>query len=396
MGTRASSKLTLKSPYLSLVLLGVGAAVWTTWIIRGLLLSIVTAAFIAILFSPLRTRLLQRLRGRKRLVATLLTIAALLLIVLPTGAVLYLLAAEILKALAAVKVELGSQGVARLFEGHLPPLVLRLVHSLQQSVAIPTEQLEEQVAELAQRLPAMLGRILAISLRSIVNLLFVAFGLFYFFLDGDRLVHILRDVSPLKRSHTDVVWVEFQEGVRAMLLGSAVSVASGAVICILGFFAMGVPNALFWGTMSGLFTVAPGFGSAVIWVPLAAVLAMQGHVLQAIGVASFCAVALVIVNDTLLRPLIVGQGMRLHPYIILVSMFGGVEAYGIAGLIVGPMAATLAVTALRLYRRELVRSRGSHVRVAADTGSKSAPASQQGHEAHPRAVSLARAGHDTV
>src|ERR1700687_4302469 len=115
MSRRSANNLTLRVPYLALIALGVGTAVWATWIIRDLLLSVVMAAFIAILFVPLRTLLFRRLGPRPQLVASLLTTAALLLIVLPTAFVLYLLVAEILDVLATLKRELGSQGVEGLF-----------------------------------------------------------------------------------------------------------------------------------------------------------------------------------------------------------------------------------------------------------------------------------------
>ena len=334
--------------------------------IRGLLLSVVVAAFIVVLFAPAKTILLRWVGPRPRLVAFVLTVAALVLIVLPTAAVLYLIVGQVLSSLVDLKAELGAQGTAKLMDGHFPPALLRIVHALQQVIPVPTGVLEEQFSELAQKLPAAFGKVVRVSLESIVGFLFISFGTFYLFLDGERLVRFLRDVSPLRPAHSRALWKEFGGVARAMLFGSVISVASGALICVLGFWLLGVPKFLFWGVMTGLFTMAPGIGSALVFVPLAALLAIQGHMLQAVGVLAFCTLALVVVNDTLLRPLIVGHQLRLHPYLILLSIFGGVEAYGIPGLLVGPMAATLMVAALRLYRRDVVSTRGVESESSAD------------------------------
>src|SRR5450432_2977895 len=99
MARRVSLSSPLRLPYLALVLLALAAAVWTGWMIRGLLLSVVVAAFIVVLFAPAKTMLLRWVGPRPKLVASVLTVAALVLIVLPTAAILYLIVGQILSSL---------------------------------------------------------------------------------------------------------------------------------------------------------------------------------------------------------------------------------------------------------------------------------------------------------
>jgi predicted PurR-regulated permease PerM len=191
-------------------------------------------------------------------------------------------------------------------------------------------------------------------MRSMIHLLVLSFGLFYFFLDGDRFLAFLRDISPFEPHVTRAFFHEFEAVAWAMVFGSGLSAALGAALACAGYAILQVPSPVFWGVLTGIFTLAPGIGSALIFIPLAGGLAVLGHAEQGAGVVLYCFVFLVVINDSLVRPILVGQRLRLHPFIILLSIFGGVEAYGVSGLFVGPLAAALAVSVLRIYHRDAV------------------------------------------
>ncbi len=344
----------LQRPKWLLTLFGGALVLWTAWLIRDLILSTVLAGFLVVLFWPLQRWLQPKLGNRRMPSAMILTTIALLAVVLPVAFVLYLLLAQIAEGLTALKAAIGRDGLNKLFEGSLPPAALHTLHHLQRFVPIPIDRLQEELSSLAQRVPRILEGLMGLSMRSLVHLLFLGFGLFYFFLDGDRFVAFLRDLSPFEPHHTRAFFNEFESVAWAMVFGSGLSAAIGAAISVLGYWALQVPDPLFWGVLTGLFTLAPSIGSALIFIPLAATLAVMGHTWQAVGICAFCFVFLVVINDSLLRPVLVGQRLRLHPFVILLSIFGGVEAYGIPGLFVGPLAAALAVSVLRIYHRDQV------------------------------------------
>ena len=344
----------LNRPRWLLALFGGALVLWTAWLIRDLILSTVLAGFLVVLFTPLQRWLQPRLGNRRMPTAMILTAIALLAVVLPVAFVLYLLLAQIAETLVTLKAAIGRDGLNQLFEGSLPPAALHIVHHLQRYVPIPTDRLQDELTSLAQRVPSKLEGLMGLSLRSLVHLLFLGFGLFYFFLDGDRFVAFLRDISPFEPHHTRAFFNEFDSVAWAMVFGSGLSAVIGSALCVLGYWLLQVPDAVFWGVLTGLFTLAPSIGSALIFVPLAAGLAVLGHSWQAAGVVGFCFVFIVIINDSLVRPLLVGQRLRLHPFVILLSIFGGVEAYGVPGLFVGPLAAALAVSVLRIYHRDQV------------------------------------------
>jgi len=343
-----------RRPKWLLTLFGGALLLWTAWLIRDLILSTVLAGFLVVLFWPLQRWLQPKLGNRRMPTAMILTTIALLAVVLPVAFILYLLLSQIADGLTELRTAIGRDGLNKLFEGSLPPAALHAIHHLQRYVPIPADRLQDELTSLAQRVPRSLEGLAGLSLRSLVHLLFLGFGLFYFFLDGDRFIAFLRDLSPFEPHHTRAFFNEFDSVAWAMVFGSGLTAVIGSALCVVGYWLLRVPSPVFWGVLTGLFTLAPSIGSALIFIPLAAGLALMGHTWQALGVVGFCFVFVVILNDSLLRPLLVGQRLRLHPFVILLSIFGGVEAYGVPGLFVGPLAAALAVSVLRIYHRDEV------------------------------------------
>lgn len=344
----------MQRPKWLLVLFGGALVLWTAWLIRDLLLSTVLAGFLVVLFWPLQRWLLSKIKNRRMPAAMILTTVTLLAVVLPVAFVLYLLLQQIADTLTTLRGAIGRDGLNKLFEGTLPPPALHALHRLQRYVPIPTERLQEELTSLAQKIPKTLEGLAGLSLRSMVHLLFLSFGIFYFFLDGDRFLAFLRDISPFEPHQTRAFFHEFESVAWAMVFGSGLSAVLGAIIASVGYAVLQVPSPVFWGVLTGIFTLAPGIGSALIFMPLAAGLVVLGHTQQGIGVVLYCFVFLVVINDSLVRPILVGQRLRLHPFLILLSIFGGVEAYGVSGLFVGPLAAALAVSVLRIYHRDEV------------------------------------------
>ena len=130
-----------------------------------------------------------------------------------------------------------------------------------------------------------------------------------------------------------------------VLVGLAEGVVLGAV-----YFAVGAPHAALFGLLTALLAMVP-FGAAVAFVTAAVVLLAVGKIVGAVvvvvvgGVVTFLA-------DHFARPVLIGGATRLPFLWVLLGILGGVEAWGLVGLFLGP--AVLA--ALILLWREWVGS----------------------------------------
>jgi predicted PurR-regulated permease PerM len=105
-----------------------------------------------------------------------------------------------------------------------------------------------------------------------------------------------------------------------------------------------------------VFSIIPGIGGALIWVPAVIILAMTGQAWSAVGLAAFCSLVVGSI-DNLMRPYLVGHDTQMHELLIFFSTMGGLVAFGAMGFIVGPILAALFVAAWEMFgaafRREL-------------------------------------------
>ena len=95
-------------------------------------------------------------------------------------------------------------------------------------------------------------------------------------------------------------------------------------------------------------SVIPSIGSALIWFPAAVVLIMGGQVAAGIGLMAFCGVVVGSL-DNVLRPILVGKDTRMHELMIFFSTLGGIFMFGITGIFIGPLIASLFITVWELY-----------------------------------------------
>jgi predicted PurR-regulated permease PerM len=116
----------------------------------------------------------------------------------------------------------------------------------------------------------------------------------------------------------------------------------------LTFWVLGLASPVLWGTAMALFSFVPLGGTALIWGPAAVILLIAGKItkgiiLVAIGVFVIGSV------DSFLRPLLVGARTNIHPLILFFAVIGGIQAFGMIGVIAGPLIATLCVTLMEIY-----------------------------------------------
>ena len=99
-----------------------------------------------------------------------------------------------------------------------------------------------------------------------------------------------------------------------------------------------------------ILSIVPGVGGALVWVPAAAILFVQGEAWRAIALVAFSALVVGSV-DNLLRPRLVGRDTQMHELLIFFSTLGGLLLFGASGFIVGPILAALFLTAWEMFGR---------------------------------------------
>lgn len=195
------------------------------------------------------------------------------------------------------------------------------------------------------------------SLWTLTQLTVTMFVCFYFLRDGRSIWKRVRAVIPLPLDQTDLICVRLTRTIRVALGGKLVVAGIQGTLGGLMFSWLGLSAPVFWGFIMGMLSVLPVLGAFVIWVPAASMFAIQGDWWHALILTGW---GLLIIHpvDNLLGPVLVGTTLRMHTLLMFFSIVGGIAAFGAAGIVLGPVTITIAVSLLEIaeqkHKREAI------------------------------------------
>jgi predicted PurR-regulated permease PerM len=232
------------------------------------------------------------------------------------------------------------------------PLLVKL-----QQLRIGQYQIGPQLATLGQRLVEFVGSslfsVLGTATRLVLNMSISFFGLYYLLTSGEQggTWKKLRPYIPFSSTNAEKLAQRFRDVTVSTLIGTGVIALLQGALVGMAFAVVGLPNSLFWGVVTAIFSILPVVGSGLVWVPGVAALALQGQWPSAIGLLLWGAI--VVGNiDNVIRPMVYRRWAAIHPFITLVGAFAGVQFFGILGLLIGPLALTYFFELINMYREE--------------------------------------------
>jgi predicted PurR-regulated permease PerM len=191
----------------------------------------------------------------------------------------------------------------------------------------------------------------------VVEVFFVIFTMYYLFRDGERLRAAVHNLLPLEDSKAHEIIERTGEVIGASVYGVLVIATIQGVLGGLAFWALGIPSPLLWGVVMIFLSMIPMAGSFIVWIPAAIYLAVTGHWGKAIALAAWGTFAIGMV-DNVLRPKLVGERTRLHELLIFFSVLGGLQVFGIIGLVLGPVIVAITIALFDVLRHADDTKRG--------------------------------------
>jgi len=326
-----------------------GLTVYLFWLIaQPLWVPLFSGMLIAMGAHPLHRGLVRRFPRRETISAAVLT-GLVLVVMLALGGLLTLVVLGQLVDLARdVSDDYRRGGSAEVLGARLQGLLTSLgqdPEKLRQELVSATANVAANVGQIATRVvAASLGGILIIVLTAITGYLLLR--------EGERLTEWFVGALPLPDNQVRELTCNFREVTQAMLLGTGVTALYEATTAFLGYWIAGVPRPLVWAALTGVASVVPAVGTALIWVPIAVWLLATGHLAAGIAVAVWSMVAMSGVANYVLRPRLLGSTMRINDLLVFIALFGGVAAFGLLGIILGPIVTALLVSLVHIYQRE--------------------------------------------
>ena len=137
------------------------------------------------------------------------------------------------------------------------------------------------------------------------------------------------------------------------IYGNALVSVIVGVIGGLAFWAAGLHSPILWGTVMGILAYLPIAGAPLVWIPAAVYLFFQSAYMQ-LGIVCLAGAGIFFL-DHVTRNVFVASRVRLHPLLVLFSVFGGIKLFGFLGLVAGPLIVAVARVFLDIYRMERSR-----------------------------------------
>lgn len=315
--------------------------------IRSFLMTILLAAIFSSLCYPLYAWLRSTFNGRSAAAAILTVLLFLVVVLAPLLTLAGIVAGQAL---------LMSQNIQpRVQEVIAQPLFIdEAVRHLPfyESLLPYKAQILRKGAAVVESLGTWLFQALSGTIGGTVLLLFQFFVFLYtmFFMlkDGKGMLDRALAYLPLPAEDQRMLVDRFVSVTRATLRGTLLIGALQGTLSGLAFWAIGIPGALFWGTVMIVLSIIPGIGGALVWVPAAIYLLAVRSVGKAVFLLVFCGLVVGFL-DNLLRPRLVGRDTQLGELFVFFSTMGGILMFGPLGFIVGPIVAALFVTVWSMY-----------------------------------------------
>jgi predicted PurR-regulated permease PerM len=317
------------------------------WMVRTFIVTILLSALFTGFAWPLYQRFLG-LTGQRQRVASSMTLASLLLLILlPALGFVGLLANEAVSVSKSVtpwvRERMTDHSISDKAMSRFPALRYALPY---------TKQIADKADDAADRLGDTVFKgasaFTAGTLTLLLKLLVMLYAMYFFFNDGPAIIDKIFYYMPMHRREEQRLVAGFQTMARAALRGIVMIGVIQGTLTGLAFWAAAIPGALVWGTAAALTSIVPNIGTALVWGPGCVYLFLTGKTLAATLLLLWCATVISSI-DNLLRPMLVGRNTEVPDLLILISTLGGLSLFGLEGFILGPCLALVFLTIWDIY-----------------------------------------------
>ena len=299
---------------------------------------------LAIISRPLY-RFFLRVFRRESIAAFLTVLIMLVVIIVPLAYFLMALSADLLAILPDLKSFIGRASITGFLQQRLPiawqPQVPALLNEAVQLARSTAQGLSDNVFGLFTNIAGML-----------FGFLVVFMATYYLLKDAVKMKNVLFEISPLGDEYDKLILRRIIIAVRAVMGGVLIIAVIKGVIAGAIFYVFGIPTPMLWGVLTGIVSFVPIVGSAIVIIPMIFYFLLQGQFLTALVFALVIVLSVGLI-DNVLQPKLVESKTNIHPLLILLSVLGGLQLYGFAGFILGPLTLAVTIALLEIYKKEI-------------------------------------------
>ncbi len=323
-------------------------------IIKYFIVPVLWACIIAYMTWPIYKRF-QRFCGENRptLSASLMSLMLVLVVGLPFTFAIFLLQHEGRTLFFDIQRQLAS--------GHLTvPDLIRDLPIVGKEISRVVNEVNSNPSSLFSNISVWIqghlnyGKfVLGEITRNLVKLGFAIMSLFFFYRDGQTIVHqvskaLEKMIGPRIQHYVDTI----SETTRAVVYGVGLTAVAQAILAGVSYYFAGVPNPMVMTIMTFLMALIP-FGPPLAYGAVSLWLFSQGQTVEAIGVMVW-GVCIVSTADNVIRPLVISGATQIPFLLIMFGVLGGLASFGLVGLFIGPVILAVLLAIWREWLHETV------------------------------------------
>lgn len=312
------------------------------------------AAVFVIIFFPLYEKLLGKLRS-KGLTSLIMCIIIIILIIGPVAYLFGSLVGEATTAVTKVNEMIKTGEIDKYLTFNLPWLdsIKEKLKDYYDFSEMKTEQIIKNAIENVSTAILNQTRWLISNItRMVFYFALMVFTMYYFFKDGEVIVHKIRRLMPLTPNQVSVTFHKLREVIQATMYGGVVVALIQGLIGGILFAVVGIPSAVFWGAIMAFLSIIPFIGAFVIYIPAGLILIIGGSYFKGIFVI---AVGTVVISqiDNVIRPFLISGKTQMHPLLLFFAILGGIYLFGLLGIVLGPLIAAVFITLITIFEFKL-------------------------------------------
>ena len=326
---------------------------FTYLLLRPFANTLILAVVFAALFAPVYSYFLQKLKGRASLSSLVVLFFVIIVVIVPMVLLITGLIPQMRYSVTSITAWLSEGNLDDIFAHYLNPF-FDWLNEEAPFLGITSGSAKAGILDAARRggqeILGLSANLVGQTLTFILHFFLFLVALFFFLKDGAGMITRIKYLTPLREEQQERIINTLRRVSRSVLAGSFLVATLQGIVGGIGLAFVGIP-ALFWGTVMAFSAFVPVLGTGLVWVPAAAVLVFHGRWESAVFLTLWCGI-LVTSIDTFLRPYLIKDASDVPILFLFLAILGGIKAFGIFGLLYGPIILTFAVIMLTIYAEE--------------------------------------------
>ncbi|MBF0328369.1 MAG: AI-2E family transporter [Nitrospirae bacterium] len=211
------------------------------------------------------------------------------------------------------------------------------------------KQLTESLSKVGKTIISMIPTGIGNVMSALVNFVFMMFAVFFILKDGSSFMKKLRDYLPFSEENKNTLTVQVKDVVVSTIYGGVVVAIVQGIIGGITYALLGTHSPVLWGLATAISSFIPLVGTFAVWGVIAAYFFIQGTIWKGVVMIVVGVLGISMV-DNVLKPIIIGSKTKMHILVIFFSVLGGINFFGLIGLIMGPLVVAVFISVLKIFK----------------------------------------------